>query len=196
MKWIGLTGGIATGKTTVEKLVQSLGVPVIDADQLAHNAVQPGKAGLKSIESYFGSHYITSEGNLDRKKMGQLVFNDNQARLELERLLHPLIQTDVKKLRNKYENQNYQSCVYSVPLLFEKKLEDQFDLIITVWCDPHVQLERLMARNNLSTEEAQLRINAQLPFWMKIKKSNFCIDNSTNLRDLEVQVKSLVEKHF
>lgn len=196
MKWIGLTGGIATGKTAVEKFIQNCGVPVIDADLLAHQLVQPGQTGLKLVVSQFGTDFLTSSGELDRQKLGELVFADQKARTILEQLLHPLIQNEVQDLRTEYHKQGHKSCVYNVPLLFEKNLTSQFDLVVTVWCDPKIQLERLMKRNNLSEPEAILRIKAQLPFWMKIKKSDYCIDNSTDLKDLEIQVRSLVKKIF
>lgn len=196
MKWIGLTGGIATGKSKVEQLIKSLGIPVIDADQLAHQVVQSDQPGLQLVVTQFGTEYLNPNGELDRRKLGQLVFKDTVAREILEKILHPLVQAEVQKLKTEYDIKGYQNCVYSVPLLFEKNLEKQFDTIVTVWCDPQIQLERLMKRNELSSEEALLRIKAQLPFWKKIKNSDFCIDNSTNLQDLEVQVKSFVEHNM
>lgn len=196
MKWVGLTGGIATGKSTVEKLIQSLGFPVIDADQVAHGVVGPGSPGLTQVLSHFGKDYQSQDGSLNRKKMGDLVFLDHQAKLQLENIVHPLVQNEVQKQRQALQQNGSTVCFYSVPLLFEKSLQKQFEAIVTVWCDPELQLKRLMRRNHLTETEALTRIHSQLPIWQKIKQSNFCLDNSTDLSELEIQVTSLLKKHF
>lgn len=184
MRWIGLTGGIGTGKSTVSELFRSKGVPVADADQIAHQLVQPGKPGLKAVLQLFGNKVLKSDGSLDRKKLGQLVFQDKKALLQLEAILHPLVKEQVQKLRDDFAKQGHIFAVYDVPLLFEKNLQDQFDKIVLVYADPQVQFERILKRDHLSKDEINKRLNAQIPQDEKKQKADFVIDNSKSRDDL------------
>lgn len=191
LKWYGLTGGIATGKSTVARLLQSRGFPVIDADQIAHQLTEKNQPGYQKIIKDFGRDILDKDQNIDRKKLAQIIFNDPAEKGKLESILHPLIQQQVKSLKADYESQNFPMCFYDVPLLFEKELESQFDAVILVYTQPEIQIQRLMTRNQLTLVEAQARIKNQSPMPDKIKKSQFCLDNSTNIQDLETQVDTL-----
>ena len=192
MKWIGLTGGIATGKSTVKKRLEELNIAVIDADQISHEITQIGGQGYQEIVSQFGTDLLGLDQKIDRKKLGEIVFSDQQKLLQLEQILHPLIQAEVKQRKIKFQDQGTALCFYDVPLLFEKKLENQFDQIVLVYLPSAMQVERLMLRNSLTKAQALARIQAQLPMAYKIQKSHHCIDNSTNSDDLRLQVFNLV----
>jgi len=193
MKWIGLTGGIATGKSTVKKLIESLGYPVIDADQISHEMTEVGREGYSKIVSHFGKQILQTDLSLNRKALGQIIFNDSEKRIQLEQILHPLIQTEVQKQKDMHFKNKVGLCFYDVPLLFEKDLQKNFDLVVLIWCDPFVQKIRLAARNQLTESEIQSRLSSQKEMAYKIKNANHCLDNSTDLDGLEKQVHRLVQ---
>lgn len=193
MKWIGLTGGIATGKSTVKNKLVSLNIPVIDADMISHEITQAGGLGYEQIVSHFGKDILNTDQSLNRKQLGDIVFGDAQKLLQLERILHPIIQAEVQKRKKKHFASGEALCFYDVPLLFEKKLETQFDKIVLVYAPVTTQVERIMVRNNLTHTQALARINAQLPMSQKINRAHFCLDNSTNQDDLNLQVINLVK---
>lgn len=193
MKWTGLTGGIATGKSTAKKLIESLGFSVIDADQISHTLSEPGQPGYAGIVSHFGKNILNSDHTIDRKKLGQIVFSDEKNKTDLERILHPLIQQEVKKQKGELLDRGDKIAFYDVPLLFEKNLQSNFDVTVLIWCDPKIQLERLMKRNSLTRDEALLRISNQLPLIQKVKWANYCVDNSGDIESLDKQIKKLLE---
>ena len=184
MKWIGLTGGIATGKSTVAKLFESQGGAVIDADAISHAITRPGEEGYFKVVSHFGNLVIDEKGFLNRLKLADIVFKNPEKKTELESLLHPIIQARVQEAKANYAIQGKKFCFYDVPLLFEKKLQSQFDFVVTVWCDEEVRLQRLMQRNGLEREAAELRIRQQMPQSLKISESDYCIDNSGSEQSL------------
>lgn len=193
MKWTGLTGGIATGKSTAKKLIEGLGVPVVDADHISHKLTEVGAKGYSAIVSHFGNSMLEKDQRLDRKKLGHLVFTVPQVKTDLENILHPLIKIEVDNLKKLYEGQGVPLCFYDVPLLFEKKLMKDFYTTVLVWCNNQTQLERLMKRNGLSVEEAYIRIKNQLPMIDKVKMAEHCVDNSGETSDLEKQLKRLLK---
>lgn len=184
MKWMGLTGGIATGKSTVARLIESLGCPVIDADQISHQVTRMGESGYLAVVSHFGYEILKENTDIDRKKLAEIIFSNPEKKHLLESILHPLIQERVQNLKSDYKKQGFELCVYDVPLLFEKKMQTQFDAVTTVWCEPHIQLQRLIRRNTLSQSEALQRIKNQLPLATKISQSKYCIDNSGSEKSL------------
>jgi dephospho-CoA kinase len=192
MKWIGLTGGIATGKSTAKKLIEGLGYPVIDADIISHDITQVGREGYVKIVSHFGKEILLADQSLNRKALGQIIFNDAQKRLELEQILHPIIQIEVQRQKESHALRKNRLCFYDVPLLFEKDLKKNFDAVVLVWCDPVMQKMRLMARNQLTAIEAQSRLSSQSEMSYKVKNSHHCLDNSTDINGLERQIQSLV----
>jgi dephospho-CoA kinase len=192
--WIGLTGGIATGKSTVSSYLRTKGIPVVDADEVAHQVVEPGSRGLKEIASQFGSEFLTQTGHFDRKKMADLVFQDRTALLKLEKIIHPLVQSRVAELRRQFEYRGNSIIVYDVPLLFEKNLQDQFDKIILVTSEEAHQLERMKIRNAWPLEESKRRIASQMPLIEKEAKSDFIIKNTADLKFLHQQVDIVIQK--
>lgn len=193
MKWTGLTGGIATGKSTAKKLIESLGVPVVDADQISHELTEVGAAGYLQVVSHFGNKILNEDKSLNRKKLGHLIFSDPQIKTELENILHPLIKVEVQVQKKKYEDRGIPLCFYDVPLLFEKNLRGEFYTTVLIWCSNQIQLERLMKRSCLTAQEAYIRIKNQLPMIDKVKMAEHCVDNSGDPEDLEHQLKRLLK---
>lgn len=197
MKWIGLTGGIATGKSTAAKLLEGLGVSVIDADLISHKLSEVGQIGYEKILSHFGKNILNSDLSIDRKKLGRLVFSDPRLKSDLEGILHPLIRNEVQKQKKQYQQQGAKLCFYDVPLLFEKKSAADFDVTVLVWCNSQTQINRLLLRNQLTDrltlEEASLRLKSQLPMVDKVKMADYCLDNSGDTEDLEKQIKKLLK---
>lgn len=187
MRWIALTGGIGSGKTTVAKLFQGRGVPVIDADILAKEVVAKSSPGLQQVITAFGPEFLTAQGELDRAKMSAHVFKNSGNLQQLESILHPLIQKRTAELRAQAEKDGHEFAIYDIPLLFEKKMEDRFDGIVLVWAPAELQLKRLQARNGMSLEDAKLRLKAQIPIDDKKSKSTWVLDNSGDLKFLDQQ---------
>ena len=193
MKWLGLTGGIASGKSTVSRLLSGYGVPVIDADLISHDLTQVGAEGYIKVVQHFGNEILDANGQINRKQLGAIVFNHPEKRLELENILHPLVQDKVKSLKESYSKQGHALCFYDVPLLFEKNLQNQFDKTILIYTPVGLQIRRLMERNHLSHAEAMTRLKSQISLREKVKLADYCLDNSTHIYDLELQVEHLLK---
>lgn len=194
MKWLGLTGGIASGKSEVSRILTQKGIPVVDADQVSREVVIPGSQGLSQVVKEFGDSILSPDGSLDRTKMGKLVFTDPNKLKQLEMILHPLIQARVKKLRQQLLEKQVAVAFYDVPLLFEKRLQDQFDGILVVWCPPRQQLQRLILRDGLSESQAQRRIDLQLSIDEKKNQADWVIDNSGPVDRLPEKVSEILQK--
>ncbi len=195
MKWIGLTGGIATGKSSAAAIIRGLGYTVIDADELAKLAVQKGSEPLTKITQAFGQDLLLSNGELDRSKMGQLIFADPVKREKLESIIHPWIRNEVLKRKKELEDLgNVDLAFYDVPLLFEKNMRGGFDFVALVYCSESLQLARLMQRNSLSASDARLRIASQISIEEKKSQADFIIENSGTISDLENAVKLTLKK--
>lgn len=175
---IGLTGGIATGKSSIALFFTERGVPVIDADQLARDAVLPGTPALEKIISLFGPEVITHCGELDRKRLGSLIFSDPGKRRQLENILHPVIRELAKERIGLAAAAGHQRLVYMAPLLIEAGATDQVDTVWVVTVHPDIQLERLMQRDGISREQAQLIIDSQMPLSAKEQYASVVINNS------------------
>ncbi len=182
--WLGLTGGIASGKSTVAQILKEQGFPVIDADEIAHQVVSPGSSGLQKVVVRFGIDYMNPDGSLDRGKLGTLVFRDSRARMDLEAIVHPLVQAEVERLKQEYTQKGHRVIFYDVPLLFEKKLEKNFDAVILVASDEKLQRERLKSRDGLDAFEIENRIRSQWPMKKKEEKAQFIIRNNGTFEDL------------
>ncbi len=188
MKWIGLTGGIASGKSAVSKILRDLGLPVVDADDLARRVVAADSPGLQAVVNAFGTGILNAEGGLDRTALGRLVFADAAKRLRLEGILHPLIQDLKHKAKLQLENEGAEYAFYDVPLLFEKNLEGDFDHTVLVYSSPEDQRRRLRERDSLSDEEISQRMQAQLPIDEKKVRADFVILNTGSMADLKHNV--------
>lgn len=194
MKWIGLTGGIASGKSTVSHILKRAGYPVVDADELAKFVVAAGSPGLQQVLSHFGQDLISLDGSLDRKKLGRMVFGQPQKLLELEKILHPLIKKETALRKREFERQGQTVAFYDVPLLFEKKLEENFDAIIVVAASEDLQKKRMKMRDQLSDEEIMNRLGSQIPLAEKVRKATWVLHNDGSLEDIEKATLKLVNQ--
>lgn len=194
LAWIGLTGGIATGKSTVSGLIRAHGIPVVDADELAREVIRPQTKGLQQVVSLFGPDVLAADGSLDRARMGQIVFRDRQKLDQLENIIHPLIRERVEELKRELRGAGHRIAIYDVPLLFEKNMESLFDGVIVVACGFEQQLQRFIARNGVDEVTARARIAQQLPIEDKVKRADWIVDNSGSKAQLEKNVKVLLEE--
>lgn len=188
MRLIGLTGGIATGKSTVAAMLAEHGVTIIDADQLARDVVQPGKPGYDAVVQRFGSEIVDPAGGIDRGRLGAVVFADAQARRELEGLLHPRIAELMQQRIAEAMQREATVAVLDIPLLFETSAEHTVEGVLLAYAPAAVQRERIMARDGLSAAEAQRRVDAQMPIDDKRARATWLIDNSASLAETRRQV--------
>lgn len=175
---IGLTGGIASGKSTVSAMFMKLDIPVIDADKIAREIVEPGEQAYLEIVQVFGEGILNDDHTLNRKKLGSIVFSDEEKRNQLNQMLHPMIRSEMDEQKETYINAGKKCIVLDIPLLFENELKDIVDQTIVAYVDEEVQLERLMARNHFIKEEAERRIKSQLSLSDKVKLADAVIDNN------------------
>jgi dephospho-CoA kinase len=194
MKWIGLTGGIATGKSTVSRALSLRGIPVVDADVLAREAVRAGSAGFQQVVQAFGPNAVGLNGELDRQFLGAAVFSDPDKRRLLESIIHPRVRALMLTRKAELERQGAPLAFYDVPLLFEKNLAAEFDATVVVACDRPTQLARAMSRDNLSREEAERRLAAQMPIEEKVARADFVIDNNAGLDELEAAITAFLRQ--
>lgn len=195
---IGLTGGISTGKTTVSNyLAHSHKLPVFDADIYAREAVNLGSPILTQISERYGADILLANGNLDRKKLGQIIFNNLDERRWLEAQIHPYVRERLAQSTKSdicQEENSKSPIVLVVPLLFESNMTDLVTEIWVVSCGPAHQLERLMQRDHLTLEQAQARINSQMPVEEKCARADVVLDNSSTLENLLKQVDSALNR--
>lgn len=189
---IGLTGGVATGKSTVAKILKEKGAELISSDELAHRAMAPGGFAYDGVISEFGPEIILSDGKINRRRLGEIVFNDESARKRLERIIHPIVLKEIKQGLEDYSKQRTRIVIIEVPLLFEVGWMDLFDYIWVVYAPYERQLQRLMERDQISEIEAIKRIIAQMPLEEKKKLADAVIENNDGLDVLEKQVTTLL----
>lgn len=192
---LGITGNIASGKSSVAREFASLGAAVVDADQLARDAVAPGSAALERLVGSFGEQILTAAGTLDRERLGEMIFADDEARQRLNAIVHPAIaELAEARLNELSQRQDVPLVVYEAALLFEAGAEKRVDRVLVVKIDPQVQLQRLLQRDQLSQESAQQRMAAQMSQAEKINRADFVIDNSGTPQEMKRQVASLWTK--
>mgnify|MGYP006281292481 CR=1 FL=1 len=195
---IGLTGGIASGKSTVSNILRKQDVYIIDADKLVHQILQKGNRGYKKVVDQFGEKILNSQNQIDRNKLGQIVFSDKKKLKKLENITHPLVISIIKdKIESKQDD--YEHIVVDAPLLYESGLDKLTDQDWVVYADYDVQLKRLMERDDLSREEAKNRIEKQLSLEKKRELADVVINNNDSIADLKEKVlhkwkKLIVEK--
>jgi len=193
MKWFGLTGGIASGKSSVSQILKGEGFAVVDADLIARQVVEAGSAGLKAVVDQFGTAVLRPDGSLDRKRLGQMVFGSPEKLLQLENILHPLVQQETSKQRQALHSAGHDFTFYDVPLLFEKKMQKEFDGILVVVASDQLQRQRIKMRDQLSDSEIQNRLQAQLPLAEKVNQATWVIHNNGSLQDLKKATLQVLE---
>ena len=190
---IGLTGGIACGKSTVSAMLAERGAFVVDADEVAREVVEPGEPALAEVAAVFGQAVLREDGTLDRRKLGEIVFADPEKRKRLEAILHPAIRERMwASIRKVKEDEPGRIVVADIPLLYETGQQGLYDGVLVVYVPRELQIRRLMARNPELTEAQALgRINAQIDIERKKEMADWVIDNSGSLESTERQVEAL-----
>lgn len=178
MRVVGLTGGIASGKSTFAGALRALGVPVVDADTLARAAVAPGTEALAEIAKAFGPEVFAPDGTLDRKKLGGVVFADAEQRRRLEAITHPAVRRAMAEETTRLAAEGHTLVFYDTPLLFEVGLDRQLDCVVVVWAPREVQRSRLIARDGLGPADADARLAAQIPIDAKAALADFVVENT------------------
>lgn len=190
---VALTGGIASGKSTVAKFFAALGVPIIDTDQVARQVVEPGQPPLERLVERFGAAILTPDGHLDRPKLREIVFSDPKARADLEALTHPAIGSAVQAWSTAAGGP-YQILI--IPLLVEKGLTSQVDRVLVVDCDEDLQIRRLQARDGSTIEQARAILNAQTSRAARLKAADDVIQNDGDLSAVRDQVSALHARYL
>lgn len=191
---IGLTGSIASGKSTVAKMLEKYRFPIVDADQVARLVVEPGEPALTEIVAAFGEEILLEDGSLNRKKLGNLIFHDLSKRAILNGIIHPAIRKEMLRQRDEWLNNGAEVVIMDIPLLFESKLQHFVEKILVVSLSEEKQLERLMERNQLSEEEARARISSQLPLSVKEEGADAVIYNESTLEKTEQQLNYILKE--
>ncbi|MBF7018467.1 dephospho-CoA kinase [Staphylococcus sp. 18_1_E_LY] len=195
-KVIGLTGGIATGKSTVSEVLSVHGFKIVDADVASRKAVEKGSEGLANVKAAFGDDAIDENGEMDRAYVGDVVFNQPEKRLELNEIVHPIVHDIMEKEKNDYLNEGY-NVIMDIPLLFENELQDTVDEVWLVYTSESIQIDRLMERNNLSLEDAKARVLSQISIDKKRRMADHVIDNRDSKLDLKQNLESfLIEQGY
>ena len=194
MKLVGLTGGIASGKSTVAKILTELGAAIVDADMLSREVVAPGHDGWKEIVATFGRDVLQADQNLDRQKLRTLIFNNPDARKQLEAIIHPRVRALAERRIREHGEAGYSVVVYEVPLLFEGNLQEWLRPVILVASNVDMQRQRLQRRDGLDATAAQKHIDAQMSLEDKRKLADYVIENDGSLADLESQVRAVLAK--
>jgi len=194
MKVIGITGNIASGKSTVARMFEALGARIIDADEIARIVVEPGAPAWKEIVGEFGKDILEPGGTIDRKRLGDIVFGDEARRKRLNEITHPRIMERIRGLVREYEKEKAPVVMIEAALIVEKGgLKDLIDALIVVTADEETQIRRLMEGKGYSREEAVSRLRAQMPAREKMIHGDYIIDNSGSLEDTRARVKAVSE---
>lgn len=191
---VGLTGGIATGKSTVSGMLREAGLPIVDADALVHSLLEPKGAAVGPVVAVFGNDVQRPDGGIDRQALGARVFADEAQRRQLEAIVHPLVVSESqRRLRELVESGTHDVVVYDAALLIETGRHRDFDRLVVVSCTPELQLERLMKRDGLSVDEAGARVRAQMPLTRKTALADYVVDNSGHWQETRRLVSELIE---
>ncbi len=194
MKLVGLTGGIASGKSTVAEILKRQGAAIINADVLAREVVEPGHQAWTEIVNTFGIAVLQPDRTLDRQKLRAIIFDDAAARKKIESIIHPQVRALAEQRIREHAAAGYAVIVYEVPLLFEGNLQEWLRPVILVACDVDTQRTRLQSRDNLSAAQAQKHIDAQMSLEEKRRLADYVIENNGSLEDLKRQVQAVLEK--
>jgi dephospho-CoA kinase len=191
---VALTGGIATGKSHVRAVIERLGVPTIDADTLARDAVAPGSPGLAAVVRRFGPSFLDTSGALNRRALADVVFRDPDARKDLEEIIHPDVRRRMGDWFASLEMATHPFAVADIPLLYETQRQGDFDAVSVAACQPDTQLRRLMTRDSLSEADARQRVAAQLPIDEKVRRADFVIRTDGTHAETEADTRQVVAR--
>ena len=192
--FLGLTGGIASGKSTADEFFKKKIIPIIDSDLIAHKIMEIGQNGYKAVVDYFGTDILNDDQTINRRKLGGIVFNDKAKLKKLNELTHPLVHQEIKQQMARYRANQEKLVVIDVPLLFESGFESLCDGVLVISISPELQLKRLMKRNNFTEKEALSRINNQMPLSEKEKRATYVVANTGTINDLEKRLSDLLQK--
>lgn len=191
---IGLTGGIASGKSTVSNMFKKMGIRVVDADKIAREVVEVGKPAYKQIVNMFGTDILQSDESINREKLGGIIFKDKAKREKLNQIVHPAVRKEMQSQVEEEKCHQAKAVVLDIPLLFESKLTYMVDHTILVYVDKQTQLKRLMKRNGYTEEEANMRIQSQLSLEAKKELADEIIDNNGSINQTEQQLHQIVKR--
>ena len=191
---LGLTGGIATGKSTADKFFEEKNNPIVDCDEIAHNIMNVNKPAWKDIKEVFGEKYLNEDQTINRKKLGKLVFNDPTKMKILNEITHPRIFQEMESQIAQYKSEGYSLIIVDAPVLFESHSEKYYDKTLVISLPQDLQIKRLMARNNLTKEEALSRINSQMSLKEKEARATYVIENTGSVEDLYKKLNELLTK--
>jgi dephospho-CoA kinase len=191
---VGLTGGIACGKTVVRQRLEERGIPTLDADSVVHRLMKPGTEVTRQVAEAFGESVLESSGAVDRKALGALVFADEASRLKLNAIVHPAVWREIERFFEERERASDAVAVVDAALMIETGSYRRYDTVVVVHCRPELQLERLMARDGLSRDDALRRIRSQMPIEEKISYADFLVDTSGTLEETLKQTDELASK--
>jgi dephospho-CoA kinase len=191
MRVIGLTGGIASGKSTVAAMLRELGAPIVDADLLARQVVEPGSPALAEIAQRFGADRLAADGTLDRKKMGERIFADPGARATLNAITHPRIAQASAAALADFAAAGHKVAIYEAALLVENRIHERLGGLIVVSVPDDVQIARLRARDGLDEEGARARVSAQLPLASKVAVADWVVDNGGSVEHTRAEVERI-----
>jgi dephospho-CoA kinase len=189
----GLTGGIASGKTTVAHFFEELGSKIIDADRLGHELVRPSRPAYQEIVSRYGQEILSRSREIDRRRLGAIVFSDPEKLRELNAILHPRIIAKIEELASQYHRQDPREVIIvDAAVIYEAGIADRFTKILVAWCRREQQIERLMSKTEISREEAERRIASQIPAEEKRRRADYAIDCSGTVEQTRAQVEALL----
>lgn len=191
---LGLTGGIATGKSTADKFFEEKNIPIVDCDEIAHNIMNVNQPAWKDIKEVFGEKYLNEDQTINRKKLGKLVFNDPTKMKILNEITHPRIFQEMESQIAQYKSEGYSLIIVDAPVLFESHSEKYYDKTLVISLPQDLQIKRLMARNNLTKEEALSRINSQMSLKEKEARATYVIENTGSVEDLYKKLNELLTK--
>ncbi len=192
--FLGLTGGIASGKSTADEFFKKKKIPIIDSDLIAHKIMEIGQNGYKAVVDYFGTDILNDDQTINRRKFGGIVFNDKAKLKKLNELTHPLVHQEIKQQMARYRANQEKLVVIDVPLLFESGFESLCNGVLVISITPELQIERLMKRNAFTKKEAIARINNQMPLSEKEKRATYVVANTGTIDDLEKKLSDLLQE--
>ncbi|WP_053218944.1 dephospho-CoA kinase [Virgibacillus senegalensis] len=191
---IGLTGGIASGKSTIAGMLAEANIPIIDADVISRKVVEKGETAYRDIVNAFGEEVLFPDGNLDRGKLGEIIFKNKAKREQLNKIVHPAVRAKMLEQRDQYVDKGEKAVVLDIPLLYESSLTHFVDKVLVVYVDERIQLHRLMERNGFTEEEATDRISSQLSLDEKADMADEVINNNGNLEESRQQLLDILNK--